>query len=86
MTSQDALFIFLKILIFQVVRGVKGQKMAQNDRTLCLSYSVSQEPYFIRLWFLVHMCKMIISPAILFFQNSDFFWFLGGGKRAKNDP
>ena len=26
---------FFKILIFRVVRGVKGQKMAQNDKKLC---------------------------------------------------
>ena len=28
-------FHFFKILIFQVVRRVKGQKMAQNDKKLC---------------------------------------------------
>ena len=55
---------------------VKGLKMAQNDKRI-LSNSVSQELYFIWLWFLVHMCKMMISPAIFFqfFQNSDFWGF-----------
>ena len=46
----------------------------------CLSHSVSQEPY-IWLWFLVHMCKMMISPAIFFiFQNFYYcYWgFLEG--------
>ena len=41
--------------------------MAQNDKKICLSHSVFQERYLIWLWFLVHMCKMMISPAIFFF-------------------
>ena len=66
-------FFNFKILIFWVVRGLKGQKMAQNDKKFCLSHSISQEPYIIWLWFLVHMCKMMISPANFFiFQNFDF--------------
>ena len=57
-----------------------GQKMAQNDIKI-LSNSVSQELYFIWLWLLAHMCKMMISSAIFFFffffffQNSDFSGF-----------
>ena len=67
-------FYFCKNLIFWV-RRVKGQKMVQNDKKN-LSHSVSQELYHIWLWFLVHMCKMMIYPAIFsFFQNSDFFGF-----------
>ena len=74
---------FFKNLIFGIISGVKGQKMAQNDKKFCLSHSVSQELYIIWLWFLVHMCKMTIPPAIFsFFQKIDFFWFLGG-KREK---
>ena len=48
------------------MEGGEGvQKIAQNDKTN-LSHSVSQELYLIWLWFLVHMCKMMISPAICF--------------------
>ena len=55
---------------------VKGEKMAQNDKTFCLSHSVSQELNIIWLWFLLHMCKMMISPANFFiFQNFDFWGF-----------
>ena len=39
------LFHFFKILIFLVVRGLKGQKLTQNDKKFCLSHSISQEPY-----------------------------------------
>ena len=34
---------FFQILIFRVNSGVKGQKMAQNDKKICLSHSLSQE-------------------------------------------
>ena len=59
-----AFFIFSK--------GIKGQKMAQNDKKIFLPHSVSQKPY-IWLWFLVH--KMMISPAIIFIFSK--FWFFG---------
>ena len=63
---------------------VKGQKMAQNDKQFCLSHSVSQELYIMWLWFLVHMCKMMISPAIFVIsQNFDFCSFLRGIKGQK---
>ena len=53
--------------------------------------SISQEPYIIWLYFLVHVCKMIISWVVfLFFQNFGIFgcYILGVGwdKRAKNGP
>ena len=55
---------------------VKGWKVAQNDKKLCLSHSVSQEPYIIWLWYMVHMCEMMISPEKNFiFQNFDFWGF-----------
>ena len=74
---------FFKILIFLVGRGVKLQEMAQNDKKFCLSHSVSQELYLIWLWFLVHLCKMMIFPAIFFIFLK--FWFLGflGVRRIK---
>ena len=72
---------------FWFVRGgrgwVKGQKKLQNNKTFCLSHSVSQksqEPYIIWLSFMVHMCKVIISPCVFFIFSE--FWFselLGGG-------
>ena len=49
--------------------GVKGQKMAQNDKTN-LSHSVSQKLYLIWLWFLVHVCKV---PQSLFWNI--FAWW-----------
>ena len=72
-------FHFFKILVFHVVMGVKGKKMAQNDKAFCLPCSLSQKPYLIWLWFSVHMCKMMISPAIIFiFLKFWFFGVLGG--------
>ena len=39
------IFHFFKILIFHFARGVKLQKMAQNDKKLCLCHFVCQELY-----------------------------------------
>ena len=63
---QFVFFSFFQNFDFVGCYGVKGQKMDQNDKKFCLSHSVSQEPYLVWLWFLVHMCKMMISPAICF--------------------
>ena len=75
--SPGIFFIFFKILIFRIIREeVKGLKMAQNDKEFCLSHSIPQELYIIWLWFLVHMCEMIIYPANFFiFQNFDVWGF-----------
>ena len=62
MTSSDAVLGFPGFLRW----GGGGQKMAQNDIKI-LSNSVSQKLYFIWLWLLAHMCKMMISSAIIFF-------------------
>ena len=58
--SSGVFSIFLKSLIFWVHRGVKGQKTVQNDKTLCLLHSISQDPYIIWLLFMVQMCKVVI--------------------------
>ena len=47
--------------------------MAQNDKTFCVLCFISQELYIIWLTFIVHMCKMVISPPFFkFFLNFDF--------------
>ena len=85
--SSGIFSIFLKILIFWVHRGVKGQKMVQNDKKLCLLCSISQEPYIIWLSFMVQMCKMIISPGMFFSVKiliSQVVKGLKGQKMAEN--
>ena len=76
-------FYFFKILIFQVFRGVKVQKIVHNGKKFCPSCSMSQEIYIIWLSFLVHM---MISPGGFFFfffffffifSKFWFFWLLG---------
>ena len=48
MISPGVSFHFLKILIFWAVRGVRGQKIAQNEKQqLHLSLAISQEQYSI---------------------------------------
>ena len=84
-------FSFFQKLIFQVVRGVKGQKKVQNDKEFCLSRSISQEPYSIWLSLMVHLCNMIISLDVLFFFHFFkifVFWVVSevrGQKMVQND-
>ena len=74
--SLGVFFFFSKFWFFRLFGGLKGQKTVQNDKNLCLSHSISQEPCIIWLSFMVHMCKMIISPPGFLFSFSKF-WFFG---------
>ena len=82
-------FHFFKILIFWVVRGIKVQKMVQNDKKYCPLRLISQKLYIIWLSFMVHMCKMIISPGniFIFFKILIFLVVreVKGQKMAQND-
>ena len=71
--SSSVFFIFFKTLILQVFRRVKGQKMAQNDKKLCLSCLTSQEPYIIWSSFMLLMCIRIISPGFFYIYSKNFF-------------
>ena len=55
MILSPCVFFNVKILIFQVVKGLKGQKIAQNVENFCLSHLIFQKPYIIRSSFIVHM-------------------------------
>ena len=84
-------YLFFEIFIFQAVRWVKGQKTAQNEKyELHVSRIISQEQYSIWSWFLVYLCKIMISHISRKFIHFFFlsFYFLGcyGGERAKNSP
>ena len=68
-------FFNVKILIFQVVKGLKGQKMAQNVENFCRTLHFrNHTAYDLHLWYTC-VYKRIISPSIFFhfFQNFDFF-------------
>ena len=83
MISKGFVFIFSKLWFFgSLGGGIKRQKITtQNDKKFCLSRSVSQEPYIIWLSFMVHLCKMIISPGVLFFKIM-IFWVARKGRGA----
>ena len=54
--------LVFQIFIFKVFREVEGQKMVQNDKKLWLSCWYLKN-HTLWLWFMVHVCKMIISPS-----------------------
>ena len=61
--------------------GPKWQKI------LSVSLLISGTLHHIWLCFLIHMCKIMISPAIFFiFSKLFFFLVFQKDKRAKNDP
>ena len=70
--STSFFLIFFEIFIFEADSAKNGQKLQK-----IMSRSVSQELYLILFWFLVHICKMMISPSIFVscFQISDFSGF-----------
>ena len=77
-------FFNFKILIFQVVRGLKGQKMAQNvKKSVCLTpYLRNRISYDCDFWYIC-VKWWYLQQIFAFFK----FWFFGflGSKRAKND-
>ena len=76
----SVLFIFSKILIFWILKGLKGQKMVQNDKRFCLLHAISQEPYIIWLSFIVEICKIIIPPVVFLNFKILIFWVVRGLK------
>ena len=77
-------FSFFQIFIFWIVKWVKGQKRAQNDKKLCLLYSISEETYIVWLSFMMQMCKMMISPGVFLISIFQVFKGLKGKKMAQN--
>ena len=66
------IFLSFKILIFQVVNGLKVQKMAQHFENVCRTlYFRNHISYDLYLWYTC-MYKRIISPGIfIIFFNFD---------------
>ena len=86
---QVFLSMFVKIFTFQVVKRLKGKKMAQNVENFCMSHLTFQEPYIIWSSFMVHMYVLKDNISRHFFSFLSKFQYsrsLGGGKRAKNGP
>ena len=84
--SSSVLFIFPKFWFSGSIGGEKGKKWFRMTKNFvcCGPYPRNHAScdchllYIIWLWFMVHMCKMMISPVIFFiFQNFDFGVFMG---------
>ena len=63
--SSGVFFIFLKFW-FSGLLGGKRVKNCQKWQKILLLNSMSQETYIIWLWFVVHKCKVMISPCFFF--------------------
>ena len=73
-------FWFFKFLGDGGEGGAKGQKIVHKK--LFLLHLISKEPYIIWLSFVVHKCKLMISPGFFFF-NFDFS--VKGQKMVQNE-
>ena len=83
MISPKKVYFFL-VLIFWAVRGLKEQKIAQNEKNqLDLSRAKSQEQYCIWSWFLVNVFKMMISPGAFFLFFEVFIFRAVRGVKEK---
>ena len=81
-------FFNFKILIFQVVRGLKEQKNGPKwQKFLSVAPYISGTINDLHLWY-IYVYKRIISPGIFFiFLKILIFGIIrGDGKRAKNGP
>ena len=65
-------FHFIKILIFQIFRGVI-KRTKNSPQKLCLLHFIFKEPCIIWLSFVVHKCKLMISPRLFFFFKTLIF-------------
>ena len=60
---------FFLLYIFGFSRQLgreKGKKWPQMTKTFCPLHFIYQEPYIIWLSFMVHLCKMMMSPGVFF--------------------
>ena len=83
--SSLAFFIFSKLWFFR--SRVKGEKLVQNVKKLCLLCLITQALYIMWSSFTAHMCNRITPPGFFYIYSK--FLFLGSiewDKRAKNDP
>ena len=70
------LIFFFKILTFGIIKGGVGKRAKNHpkwQKIMSVSLCISGTVHHI-LWFLVHMCKMMISSK---FFNFSKFWFWG---------
>ena len=87
MISPWTFSIFSKFWFGGLLGCVKGQKIAQNDKTFCLLCSISQEPYIMWLSFVVQKCKMISPGIFLNYFFKILIWVVmrvKGWKMAQN--
>ena len=84
--SMGIFLYFFRTFILWVIRGLKEQKIVPNDKTFCLSRSISQETCIMWSSFVVCKCKMITSSGAFFYFFILWFFRLSGGSKGKEWP
>ena len=66
MISPGFFVVFLVFGFSRLLGREKGKKWPRVTKKFCLLHVISQEPYIIWLSFMVHLCKMMMSPGVFF--------------------
>ena len=86
MVAGGVFVIFSKFWFFELLFGVKGQKMAKNDEKCYWRTDLRNRTS--SLSFMVHLCEMIKSPGVFFFffhfYKSLIFWIFRGKREKMN--
>ena len=87
MIISAAFFYVYEVFIFQVVRGVKGQKLAQGDKKILSgALHISGTIYHMIVIYGTLLSSDDISAKFFFIFSKFWFSWLLGGNRAKNSP
>ena len=74
MIISPGFFFFQNFDFLDCYQGQRA-KSGPNWQKLGPLHFISQEPYFIWYWFMVHMCERTISPGVFYIFSK--FWFSG---------
>ena len=85
------LFHFLIFFFWEAIRGIKGQKIAQNELKIkiiyiCLAPYLRNSIHSIWSWFLGNLSKMMISLGVSFQFFWSFIFRVVSGLRGKKWP
>ena len=82
--SMGIFLIFSKFWFSRLLGGKRAKNSPKWQKILSVTPSTSQEPYIIWLSFMLHLCKMIISPGNFFiFFKILIFWVVREVKAQK---
>ena len=81
--SSGVFFHFYKILIFQIVRGVKGQNLVQNNKKFSVTLHISGTIHHMNVIYGTHVWNNNIFRHFFHFWKKKISWVVRGLKGQK---